>query len=635
MNFSKHEIEIIKLLISSPNYISSYDIASSTGINRRLVRSEMITIKKALASLGYELISKASKGYMIKGNKSHSLQQLSKLIEDAESHREYVFPILPWERQGYIVRYLIEYNDYIKLDDLAQQLLISRSTISNDLKHAKKDLEKYDLSLKQKPNYGICVTGSEINKRTRVCDFIFSNLKRSEMFYDYLNSYFNDKDSLEYGIIKIIKKNQIEFSDFALCDFLLSLSFSLARIISNHIIKESRDLSLIKYRQEFVVANEIAKFIEKKTNYQIPKSEINQIAIELICKRSISNINSFHFDNTNSLVEEILTEINTQTLLRLHNEVFKKNFALYLETALIRIKYKQKVRNPFYDKLKDTYLLAYTCAEITSSIIYKHTNKYLSRSELAIFAILFHKEIYCKKQPKKKALLICGLGDGASEISKTKILKRFENKIKITKTTQYYQLNDENLSHFDLIISTAPIHQNLAIPHINISQIISNDDLDKINNDFSFLFDQIKLETYFHPQLFKAKLQVKSINEVTNEFDKLLRKVYSSLKISLKNNITLTDRSVSYFSNIAIIKLNKPINNHDIISVLILDNPIKWKKNEIQLFILFSCLDKNHHLYNTIANSTANLIENKKDLNSIFQSPTYQTFLKILKKNQK
>ena len=35
MQLRKNEIEILKLLITSTDYISSYDIATATGINRR------------------------------------------------------------------------------------------------------------------------------------------------------------------------------------------------------------------------------------------------------------------------------------------------------------------------------------------------------------------------------------------------------------------------------------------------------------------------------------------------------------------------------------------------------------------------------------------------------------------------
>lgn len=126
MNLKKNEIEIIKLLISSTQYISSYDIATATGINRRLVRDEMLNIKKILKTLGYELISKTSKGYIIEGKSSLSLQALANVIEDAERQRESIFPTLPWERQNYIIKRLIDKNDYMKIDDLADELLISR-----------------------------------------------------------------------------------------------------------------------------------------------------------------------------------------------------------------------------------------------------------------------------------------------------------------------------------------------------------------------------------------------------------------------------------------------------------------------------------------------------------------------------
>ena len=58
MNLKKNEIEIIKLLISTSHYLTSYDIATATGINRRLVRDEMIHVKEILKSFNFELVSK-------------------------------------------------------------------------------------------------------------------------------------------------------------------------------------------------------------------------------------------------------------------------------------------------------------------------------------------------------------------------------------------------------------------------------------------------------------------------------------------------------------------------------------------------------------------------------------------------
>lgn len=636
MNLKKNEIEIIKLLISSPNYISSYDIATATGINRRLVRDEMVKVKTILKSLGYELVSKTSKGYIIEGESSHSLQELADIVEEAERQRETVFPTLPWERQNFIIKYLIESNDYVKIDDLAEQLLISRSTISSDLKQAKKDIKKYGLSFKQKPNYGICIIGDEINKRKPICDFLFTNLKESEMFYDYLNSYFNDKDSLEYGIIRIIKEHQVEMSDFALCDFLLSLSVSLTRIFSGSTIQEPQDLSYIEGRSEFLAARDIAQFIEEKVQCHMNEYEINQMAIELICKRSSKGVQSMNDSRMESIIDEILDEIENQTLLQLNTSSFRKVFTLYVEAAFIRMFYKEKVRNPLYDKLKDAYPLAYECAQITSTIISKYTHQSLSRSELAFFSIIFHKAIYNHDSIKKRVLLVCGLGGGAGDLSRYQILERFENKIQIVKRTPYYKIYDEDLTQYDLIISTVPIHHKLSIPHINISQIIASDDLDRIDHYLSYLFDQNKIETLFHPQLFKAHVKARSKSEVVNEFYKLLKSQYPQIKESFKNNLlTKEQRSFTlYGSNIATIRLNKPFNNNNVISVLMLNKPIIWKKQEIQIIILFSCQETNNNIFNTVANALTNLSQDADAITAMYEEATYQSLIKTLIKYQ-
>ena len=67
MKLKKNELKIIQLLLASPDYISTYDIATSTGIPRRLVRDEISNVRVILSSLNLNLLSKPSKGYFIEG----------------------------------------------------------------------------------------------------------------------------------------------------------------------------------------------------------------------------------------------------------------------------------------------------------------------------------------------------------------------------------------------------------------------------------------------------------------------------------------------------------------------------------------------------------------------------------------
>lgn len=630
MNLKKSQIEIIKLLISANNYISSYNIAMATGINRRLVRDEMINIKKILKELGFELSSKTSKGYIIEGKNPSSLQSLSYLIEQAEKERDTLFPTLPGERQNYIIRRILETDGYIKIDDLAEELLISRSTISIDLKHCRHNIKKYNLTLHQKPNYGICIVGDEVNRRKPICDNIFTNLNQSEMFYDYLTSFIVCKESLEYGILEIIKKKQIELSDIALCDFLLYLSVSITRILSGHSITSSPDLSPILGREEFEVAKDIALFIEEKEQCHINEFEINQIAIELICKRSTKGLVPKNNPKIIQIIDDILNAIKKQTLITLEDSSFYTIFTMHIENALLRIKYNEKIRNPHYAELKTAYPLAYKLAEISSDIIEKHTHQKLSMSELAFFAILFHTVIHNQHIRKKKVLLLCGLGGGYEDCISCQILERFENQINIVKTSQYYKLPDEDLSQYDIVISTVPIHRNLSIPHINISQLMTSDDLDKIDNHLSYLFKKNKLETLFLPQFYKANVFAKDKNDIAKEFYNILNIQYPLIKKSFINNLPSKEYSQLFYcnNNIGILKLNKPLNNNNILAVLIIPKGICWDQYSLKIIILFSCADYNHYIFNTLTNALNTLSVNSDTVNDIIQNPSYTYFLK-------
>lgn len=80
----------------------------------------------------------------------------------------------------------------------------------------------------------------------------------------------------------------------------------------------------------------------------------------------------------------------------------------------------------------------------------------------------------------------------------------------ITKYTQYYRINEEDLSNYDLIISSVPIRKQLSIPVINTSYMITNDDIIRIKSYLSYLFNDEDLVYYFHPYLYSSNVKVKS-----------------------------------------------------------------------------------------------------------------------------
>lgn len=628
MNFKKNEIEIIKLLISSTHYLTSYQISEITGINRRAIRVAIAKVKDILNTLGYNLISKPTKGYMIENKTAYSMIELSQIIEKIEKERESLFPILNWEKRNYVMKRLIDYNDYVKIDDLADELLLSRSALSSVIKEVRQFLKKYHLSLKQKPNYGICITGSESDKRKALCDFLFSNINQSEMVYDFLNSFILNQDSLEYQIINIFNNHNITFSDIALCDFLITISNTIYRILSNKTITNSPDISDLKDRIEFKAANEIAKLIEDQCQCHFNEFEVNEVAIEIICKRSCQD---FICSNplAKQITSEVFNEIYKLTSIDLSATNLKNEFYKHVEIAMLRVRFDEKIRTPIFDDVKEIYPLAYQLSKITAKVIETYTQNQLSKSTVSYFTTILNSALIQIEQPKKRALLICGLGAGTEYQGKYIIAKRFVNQFDIVKVTQFYNLDKEDLNDYDFIISTIPIHKKLSIPSINISQFITIEDLNKIDNYISSFFNLVRIETLFNPLLYKINVTIDNEKDLLNEFFKLIKKQFPDIKKDAKKILfNLEPHEYFIYDKVILINVKKLLYVKDILAFICLNEPIIYQNNSIEAAFLYSSKDNNHYVINTLQN-TIKKVTNQSD--TIYNIP-YCKFIRILSK---
>ncbi|KAF6583203.1 helix-turn-helix domain-containing protein, partial [Paenibacillus sp. EKM208P] len=77
--------------------------------------------------------------------------------KDYDHHVPYPLASSSEARNRFLMKKLLLTNAYVKLDDLAEILYVSRSTLQNDLKELRKLLATYGLSLENRPYHGIRV----------------------------------------------------------------------------------------------------------------------------------------------------------------------------------------------------------------------------------------------------------------------------------------------------------------------------------------------------------------------------------------------------------------------------------------------------------------------------------------------
>ncbi|MDU5781427.1 MAG: helix-turn-helix domain-containing protein [Pantoea sp.] len=77
------------------------------------------------------------------------------------------------QRVEYIVRFLLSTQRYSKLDDLAEEIFISRSSLKKCMKEVRNILKNFNLDLQTKTAQGVKVTGDELNIRQAIANYLF------------------------------------------------------------------------------------------------------------------------------------------------------------------------------------------------------------------------------------------------------------------------------------------------------------------------------------------------------------------------------------------------------------------------------------------------------------------------------
>ena len=107
-------------------------------------------------------------------------------------------------RLVYIFKRLVSSSESTLIDDLAFEMIVSRTTLNTDLKKLNEIINSYNLVIKGKPNTGIKVVGLEKNIRIFILENIYNYVYKEDIFDKEDNTFF-DKVFEKYKIDKQAK----------------------------------------------------------------------------------------------------------------------------------------------------------------------------------------------------------------------------------------------------------------------------------------------------------------------------------------------------------------------------------------------------------------------------------------------
>lgn len=625
---TKRQIEILLNLFSNLDAPVSLQVFTDQfHLSLRSIQTDIAEIKETIKEHGLYIENNKNCICMSITNQETANIFMNSIIQDYNLNQFFEDQS---SRISYIISRLLDSNDYLKSADLADEMYISRSQISNDIKLAKNMLSSYHLTLISKPYYGIKIIGKENDIRNYI---IQEKLKIKNLVCDEITHSFSSHehiDDINNIVIKILTHSHYIISDIALQNLILHIVTAVNRIKSGHLIHmDSLNISPV-YAHVIEISKNILEKCADIYNFEFNDDEIFFLALNLYGKRE--------FDKQ----EFITDEINNLVFLGLYKikEIFGLDFTsnlnlrislgLHILPLLTRINTNMQLRNIMTFNIKQKYTLAYDLASTFTNTIIPSDKKILD-DEIAYVALHFVNYIdENSPQKKKRMLIISSLRRSETILLQNNILRNFPS-IKEVKIISKNSLSTTNVNNYNVICTT---ENDIFINNNKIQKIsyfLNDTDIKKIEllldgfNGPKDILDCFSEDLFYYGDAPSKNAVIKWLYEMAYKQGLADEKLYHS--IMNHENVTST-----YFGNyLAIPHPEIFLSETSFISVAILPRPILWDDEYVDIVFLVSIQKNNPNAFK-LWSYLSFLISNNTTLEEIKKEPTFQNLSKVISK---
>ena len=586
--YSVRALNIIEILKNSHDPVSSLALSEEIGCSTKTIQSEIKDINKN--GKDGKIISIRGIGYKIEGS-----------FDDIAIPSQYLGNV---DRIDYIIKNLINLTtkpeNTVKLEELADSMYISVSTVKNDLKEVKSILKKYNISVVSKHKQGIAIQASEDDITSFILDIC--SKKDNEL---NLKDFLSEKVSNNIFNLKNIIFNMLGREHLVLSDTEFK---NLCSIIFIKLSRSNQDESefIQAYIKDYIIQRELIMNDDKN------KEKIIR-AIKKFCK-------NLKIATSIDLSQDEIFE----TCLYNHiNSIYKKmNLGINQYGVLpidIRIKY------PY----------AYELGKIAKKTIEEELGLKLDDEEISNIAVhvggAIERSEHNQKKKVFKVIIVCVSGIGTSMLVKNKLEYLFEGKIEIVKIIPAYLIDYINVMEVDFIISTVDIKCE-RVPVITVSPLLNDNEV-KIIEKFmktGKMYKEVETRDLFDRNLFFTDLDFNTKEEVIEYMGSQLVNqgvIDDEMKKSFFDREKIATTEIGHMVALPHGANGKILKNK--IAVGILKNPIHWTLDDVRL-VLILAIDKDEIFdYEKLFSTIYKQVGSVSKVIGICENKSYEKFMKM------
>lgn len=600
LDFLSNRHKLIVSYLYNNNIGTAREIADFLSVSQKTIKDDIKFINEQNID-GIKIVSKRGYGYSLNSGS----EKLKKELESFFKEKDLI--LQNYERIAAILIILLQNGDYIRYEDIADRLFVSRSTLQKHMKKVRELLETFTLKIEHRPGYGVMIRGDEYDFRRAISFYFYSSiwgmLARKYILDDYQ---FDEMTKIK--IMQEIKYNLntcISIDDNQL--------ENLAKKVFLAFRRDKIDINidcLKKDEQNTIISSQIlhsVKQISGMETAQLSKQSVDYTA------HYLTGFNRKDVPYDKILIEKILQAIIQEIGLNFnidftHDKLIKSYLKSQLIKVLHRLKYKTILEKSSLLRYFKEYLFAAKITITAINVVEKIIGQNIPFSEYSDFILIFASAL-----ERNKKRLVLGVHTGNNQNEELLISLNLEKYLdKNSYDIRYINSLSEN-QDFDLVLTNSNVSRYLASYSANQIQF-TNKELSSINQ---------KIKQHFTNEN-KSILQ-----KYINEDSILIMKVNEASLLKEKLIAYLEDKA--YFKPACTRELmyhevgNRVLHIQDINKILarricllvVLEQPIIWKNTLIEYVVLIKTKKDGDKDLNFLCHVFSNLISNTGHLHDV------------------
>lgn len=378
----------------------------------------------------------------------------------------------PHNRMDYMFGRLMRSREPLLTDDLAYEMNVSRTTMLNDLKKLRGEIEPYRLSISGKTSKGLVLQGWESDIRNYIIENAYEQLYRQYPLdveiVDAVNQAF-----LAHSFEKSV---QGAFEKF--------LTVMLDRFLTGHYIGElSANFYNLTARPEFAMVEQMLHEIEQVLRIEFPVEEKLFVLLPIVGMRTPTDIQDMHSieldENIRPLMDQMFRQIRLEMDIKIQSPEFIEEFLYHLMFMVNRLRFHVQLKNPMLDELKEKYPLAWQIAGVAARVVHTVYGLEVTEDErgyLASYFGVFLEESGMKRNRPFQVAVVTGTGRITARLVAAQLKKVLDSSVELTLFADE-KVSSEILDVYDIVFTTVKLPCECGRPVIRIHEIFNEQEL--------------------------------------------------------------------------------------------------------------------------------------------------------------